>query len=109
MAKKQTVPYGVYATPESKEYPAIFKGTLDNPVKARIAVQKVESKFNTLTQCKPRLHAARAMLLASNRAKTSARKKNLSTEMRNKYLQVSKLFSDSAHKLFGKYDKVCRE
>lgn len=87
----------MFGPPKHKKYADIITFKSEND--ARIAARQMHVEFNKANTRPKRVIIIKALNLASNRAKASAKRENISSTTKRRLLAISKIYKDMQEKL----------
>ena len=99
--QKEYKKLGLFKKPKHKKYAKMI--SFKNPTQARSSARKLRKEFREAKQNAKQLRIARATQYASNRAKASGKRKNLSIDERKQIKEIGKIYDTAVNSMWNKY------
>ena len=97
MARKSRRDSGLFRPPRYKKYAEIV--TFEDPASARKAARKLLHEFKSAKTRAKKVRVKKVTVYAANRARASAKRKNLSSRERKELLQIARIYERAAAKM----------
>ena len=97
MARRRSRSGGLFKPPRWKKYARIV--SFEDPKSARKAAKKLLEEFRSAKTRAKKVRVKKVTVYAANRARASAKRKNLSARERREFRQIARIYERAAAKM----------